>query len=32
LAVSEKAAQKSYEDGFNLRKPNEVEVRKQYQI
>jgi hypothetical protein len=32
LAVSKKAAQKSYGDGFNLRKLNELEVRKQYQI
>jgi len=32
LAVSKKAAQKSDMEKFNLRKQNELEVRKQYQI
>jgi len=31
LAVSKQAAQKFDGEKFNLRKPNEVEVRKQYQ-
>jgi len=31
LAVSKQAAQKLDEEGFNLRKLNELEVRKQYQ-
>jgi glycine betaine/choline ABC-type transport system substrate-binding protein len=32
LAVRIQAAQKSFEERFNLRKLNELEVRKQYQI
>jgi len=32
LAVSKQAAQRFYEERFNLRKLNELEVRKQYQI
>jgi len=32
LAVTEKVAQKFYGERFNLRKLNELEVRKQYQI
>ena len=32
LAVSKQAAQKFDGEGFNLRKLNELEVRKQYQI
>jgi hypothetical protein len=32
LAVSKQAAQKFDVDRFNLRKPNELEVRKEYQI
>jgi hypothetical protein len=32
LAVSKEAAQKSDVETFNLRKQNELEVRKQYQI
>ena len=32
LAVSKQAAQKFYVERFNLRKPNELEVRKPYQI
>ena len=31
MAVSKQAAQKLDEEGFNLRKLNELEVRKQYQ-
>jgi len=32
LAVSKQAAQKLDGETFNLRKPNELEVRKEYQI
>jgi len=32
LAISKQAVQKFYGERFNLRKPNELEVRKQYQI
>jgi hypothetical protein len=32
MAVSKKVAQKFDGEGFNLRKLNELEVRKQYQI
>jgi len=32
LAVSKQAAQKFHVERFNLRKLNELEVRKQYQI
>jgi len=32
LAISKQAAQRFDGEGFNLRKLNEVEVRKQYQI
>jgi hypothetical protein len=32
LAVSKRAAQKFYGESFNLGKPNELKVRKQYQI
>ena len=32
LAANKQAAQKFHGEGFNLRKLNELEVRKQYQI
>jgi hypothetical protein len=32
LVVSKQVTQKIYGERFNLRKPNELEVRKQYQI
>jgi len=32
LAVSDKVIQKFDGEGFKLKKPNELEVRKQYQI
>jgi len=32
LAVNKQAAQKFNVERFNLRKPNELEVRKQYQV